>query len=166
MAKIAYFQPPEFRSVENRMLLKYVPTSSKEGYKADIVKQKFSEELYIRYLALTIVHEAYQYLPKQHQELIRQLVNYGVFDELAVKCGTNLTNCYISNNTFFYNGIEIELPAGYTPKVRMIDDETGNIYVEAFNSQGKRRVYQFLPNQKGYTWRRIDNKPVELLVDF
>jgi len=165
VAKIEYFQPPEFQTPENKIALKYVPRSIEEGYKVDLAEKKLSEELYVRVLALALVHDAYQYLPKKHQETIKQLVDYGIFDQLAVSCQTNLTDNYVANGKFFYNNIEYTLPGEYVAKVRVVDKD-GSIYVAACNNKGKRRVYQFIHNGKNYNWRRIDNKQVEFLVDF
>jgi hypothetical protein len=165
MAQIAFFQPRQFQTPENKMLLRYLPKSKSEGYKADIVEKRFSEELYVRYLALTLVHETYHYLPERHMKKIQHLIDYGVFDELAVTCETGLTDCYVSKGKFYYKNIEFDLPQGYIPRMRFIDEEN-NIFVEAFSSKGKRRVYQFMLNEKRYKWRRIDDKPPEFFVDF
>ena len=105
---------------------------------------------------------------KEHQEVINNLTKYGIFDELAVSTKTNLTNCYVSSNgEFIYDDIGYDLPKGYIPRVRIVD-ENDNIYVEAFSDKGERNVFQFIyyGDSKKYTWKQADKTREDFLLDF
>lgn len=105
-------------------------------------------------------------MTEQHQESIKSLTNVGVFDEIAVRAETGLTNsCVTNKGEFLYNDKEFKLPKGYTPRLRCID-ANNNTYVEAFNKEGKRRVYKFVYYEIGkkHTWERVYEN--DYLVDF
>ncbi|CCQ93714.1 hypothetical protein CULT_1490010 [[Clostridium] ultunense Esp] len=165
MSNIIYFQPKEQRNPLNKMIFKLVPRNSSEAYKADVAEKVLSGELYIYYLALVLIHKAYHLVPERHQVNIKRLVDIGVLDELAIIAEIHLTNsCVTSEGKFVFNGKEFELPKGYIPKLRIVDQE-GNIYVEAFNGS-RRRIYEFIYYKSGYRhiWLRVDDK-IEKIIE-
>lgn len=166
MSNIIYFQPKEQRNSLNKMIFKLIPRNSSETYKADVAEKVLTEELYIYYLALVLVHKAYHLVPERHQVNIKKLINLGILDELAIITEYNLTNSYVtSEGEFMCNGIEFELPEGYIARLRVMDQE-GNIYVEAFNGHRK-RIYEFIYYKSGYRniWQRVDDK-IEKIIDY
>ena len=66
---------------------------------------------------------------------------------------------------FLHNNREFKLPNGYKPILRIVDSNN-DIFVEAQNSNGKIKIYQFMyyKSDKKYTWKKIDEN--DLLVDF
>lgn len=166
MPNLIYFQPRRYRTPQNKLILKFVPRDATESHKADMAEKILSEEQYVYYLALVLVHQAYNLMPKKHQDAIKNLVDAGILDDLAVSTGTKLTNCCVTmEGEFLYNDIEFKLPIGYIPRMRYID-ENGDIFVEAFNGN-RRRVYEFIYYKSNYRnkWKRVDNK-MENLIDF
>lgn len=165
MSNIIYFQSQR-QSLEDKMILKLVPKNKTESSKADIAEKILTPKQYIKYLAFVITYHAYDLVAEQHQDFIKNLINIGVFDEIAVLVRTGLTNsCVTNKGEFLYNDIEFKLPKGYTPRLRCIDADN-NIYVEAFNKEGKSRVYKFVHYESGknHTWERVYEN--DYLVDF
>lgn len=166
MSNLLYFQSKENRTPRNKMILKFVPRDISESYKADIAEKVLNEDLYVHYLALILVHKAYHLMPKKHQDNIKRLVDLGILDELAIVTDANLTNsCVTIKGEFLFNDIEFELPEGYIPKLRVVDQD-GNIYVEALSGE-RRRVYEFIYYKSSFRhkWLRVDDK-IEEIIDY
>lgn len=169
MSNISYFQPKQHRTPKNKMIVKFIPKDATEAHKADMAEKLLNEEDYMYYLALVLVHQAYNFMPPKHKEHIKNLIDAGILDDLAVSTKTNLTNsCVTHDEKFLCNNIEFTLPKGYVPRMRTVDTD-GSIYVEAFREDGKRRIYEFMYYKSGkkYTWKKVDTQQLEEeIVDF
>lgn len=156
--KVLYFQPKRHRTPTNRRLLKLIPRDKGEAWKADRAEQVLSEEMYVYYLALVLVHHAAHLLPKHHQENIVKLIQSGILDDLAMSCYPGITeSCVTDDGKFIYQDQEYPLPKGYKPFIRVID-ENGDIFVEAYKDDGNRKVYQFILQNGCHYWERISNR--------
>lgn len=165
MSNLIYFQPRQYRTPENRMILKFIPRDKTESYKADKAEKILTTEQYVYYLALVIVHQAYYFVSERHQEIIRRLVILGVLDDLAVTTGLNLTDsCVTDKGEFLYNNQEFKLPGDYKPRFRM-EDKDGSIYVAGIRPDGKKKMYRFIFKNGKHKWEKVDDEP-ERIIDF
>lgn len=168
MGNLAYFIPRQHLTEERKMIIKFLPKNKEEAYKADLAEKMLTEEQYFYYLALILIHKLYDWIPRRHRTYIKNLIDLGILDELAASTYPELSHCYVSSEgKFIYEGVEVDLPMGYKPRLRWIEGDC--IFVEAFNSRGKRRVYEFVyykTNGK-QTWQRVSDEgiPLEELID-
>lgn len=139
----------------SKIIFDLIPKSKKESYKANMAMEILNIEQYTYYLALVLIYQAFHLMPERHKEYIKNLVDFGILDEIATLAKTELTNNYVSaEGEFFYNNKEFRLPEGHIPRMRINVDE--NIYVETFNDEGERRIYQFTYyNDENYMWEEM-----------
>lgn len=112
------------------------------------------------------MYGAYDYVSNYHKQKIEELVSGGILDDIAVHSKSGLTDsCVTQDKRFLHNNREFKLPNGYKPILRIVDSNN-DIFVEAQNSNGKIKIYQFMyyKSDKKYTWKKIDEN--DLLVDF
>lgn len=152
MSKLLYFRPRHNSTSLDKQLLKMLPKSRVESGKANTAEKMLSEKEFIYYLALAIAYNAYKLLPELHQEYVKNLIDLGILDEIAVRCHTDVTDsCVTDDERFIYEGIEYDLPAGYVPLLRYI--ENGEIFVEAIrNDKRIKKTYRFVCDNGHYHW--------------
>ncbi|NMA54309.1 MAG: hypothetical protein GX952_00075 [Firmicutes bacterium] len=154
MAKIVYFQSRRHYTPEREQLLKLLPRSKEEGYKADTAEKMLTEDRYIHYLALAMIYRAYDFLPPKQQEHIQNLVDAGILDEIAIYTDMGLTNsCVTMENEFLYNNQKFKLPGKFVPRLRTEDDS--GIYVEGVRPDGESRIYKFIFQNGKHHWEQV-----------
>lgn len=166
MSNLVYFHPFAYKTPRTKKIIKLVPRDIREADKADTAERVLEPEDFLLYLSFVVLYGAYDYVSDYHKQIIEELVNNGILDDIAVHSKTGLTNsCVTQDKRFLYNNREFKLPEGYEPILRIVDN-SDNIFVEAQNSKGKSRFYQFMyyESDKKYTWKKIDEN--DLLVDF
>ena len=166
MSNLIYFLPKQHRTPENKMILKFIPRDFTEAANADMAEKSLEPNDFLLYLSFIILYGAYNYISDYHKQIIKDLIDNGVLDEIAVHSGSGLTNsCVTRDKRFLYNDREFELPGDYEPVLRIVDSNS-DIFVEAQNSVGKVKIYQFMyyKSDKKYIWKKIDEH--DLLVDF
>ena len=112
------------------------------------------------------VYRAYEFLPPRQKTHIKNLVDAGILDEIAMYVGADLTNCCVTmEGKFVYGDTEFKLPAGCIPRVRVVDAD-GRIFVEAVDQNNSKRIYQFTYHQKEPVWKQVENDAIgSLLLD-
>lgn len=166
MLNLIYFHPTAYENPKEKRILKLVPRDIREADRADIAEKILDPDEFLIYLSYLILYNAYNYVSNYHQQIIEELIKGGVLDDIAVHSKTGLTNsCVTQDKRFIHNNIEFELPDGYKPILRIVDNN-GDIFVEAQNNNGKVKIYQFMyyKSDRKYTWKKIDEN--DLLVDF
>ncbi len=156
MSNLIYFRPRKYMNEEDRLVIKFIPRNKDEGYRADLAEDKLPSDLYIKFLAMTITHGAYDLLPERHKENIKELTETGMMDALTTLAGLNLCISYVNDGRFFFKGEEIKLPDNFIPASRQeVEDVKVPILVKAFRGD-EQRVYKFLHyNEKKYRWVRV-----------
>jgi hypothetical protein len=166
MSNLIYFHPTAYKNPKEKRILKLVPRDIREADRADIAERVLSPEDYLIYLSLIVLYGAYDYVSNYHKQIIEELVSGGILDDIAVHSKSGLTDsCVTQDKRFLHNNREFKLPNGYKPILRIVDSNN-DIFVEAQNSNGKIKIYQFMyyKSDKKYTWKKIDEN--DLLVDF
>lgn len=166
MSNLIYFHPTAYKNPKEKRILKLVPRDIREADRAGIAERVLSPEDYLIYLSLIVLYGAYDYVSNYHKQIIEELVSGGILDDIAVHSKSGLTDsCVTQDKRFLHNNREFKLPNGYKPILRIVDSNN-DIFVEAQNSNGKIKIYQFMyyKSDKKYTWKKIDEN--DLLVDF
>lgn len=153
MTELLYFNPKKNTSNTDHIIFKLLPKNKKENWKVDEAERILDPMQLLYYYGYILAYGVLHLLPIKHQENVMNLVDAGIMDDIIAYYTPDLTDSYVTKDRFFYKKKEFNLPEGYIPRMRYVD-ENKNILVDCVGPQGKTKVFRFVAGnkKKGHRW--------------